>query len=77
MKLSRRDIGAAIVLGGDCGTVYGTTLIFAALASIKVRSNTILSVTSFNLISCIPSLGRVHRAGQDGNLSIHTIQHSG
>jgi len=39
VKLSRRDIGAAIALKRDGGTTCSATLIFAALAGIKVRSN--------------------------------------
>jgi len=39
VKLSRRDIGTAIALKRDGGTTCGATLIFAALAGIKVRSN--------------------------------------
>jgi len=36
MKISRRDIGAAIVSKRDGGTTCSSTLIFAALAGIKV-----------------------------------------
>ena len=39
VKLSRRDIGAAIALKRDGGTTCSATLIFAALAGIKVRDN--------------------------------------
>ncbi|KAG5647940.1 hypothetical protein DXG03_006974 [Asterophora parasitica] len=35
-KISRRDIGAAIALKADGGTTCSTTLIFAALAGIKI-----------------------------------------
>ena len=38
VKLSRRDIGAAIALKRDGGTTCSATLIFAALTGIKVRS---------------------------------------
>jgi pseudouridine-5'-phosphate glycosidase/pseudouridine kinase len=37
VKLSRRDIAAAIALKKDGGTTSCSTLIFAALAGIKVR----------------------------------------
>ncbi|KAH9950400.1 indigoidine synthase A-like protein [Amylocystis lapponica] len=37
VKISRRDIGPAIALRRDGGTTCSTTLIFAALAGIKVR----------------------------------------
>ena len=37
VKLSRRDIGAAIALKRDGGTTCSATLIFAALAGIKVN----------------------------------------
>jgi pseudouridylate synthase / pseudouridine kinase len=39
VKLSRRDIGAAVALKRDGGTTCSATLVFAALAGIKVRSN--------------------------------------
>ena len=39
VKLSRRDIGAAIALKRDGGTTCSATLIFAALAGIKVQPN--------------------------------------
>ena len=39
VKFSRRDTGAAIALKRDGGTTCGATLIFAALADIKVRYN--------------------------------------
>ena len=42
VKLSRRDIGAAITLKRDGGTTCSATLIFAALAGIKVRHGPIL-----------------------------------
>ena len=45
VKLSRRDIGAAIALKRDGGTTCSATLIFAALAGIKVGPNSPLSVT--------------------------------
>jgi len=38
VKLSRRDIAAAIALKQDGGTTCCSTLIFAALAGIKVRA---------------------------------------
>jgi pseudouridine-5'-phosphate glycosidase/pseudouridine kinase len=38
VKLSRRDVGAAIALKRDGGTTCSATLIFAALAGIKVNS---------------------------------------
>ena len=49
VKLSRRDIGTAILLRIDGGTTCSAALIFAALAGISVRPNTIFSVTCFNL----------------------------
>jgi len=52
VKLSRRDIGAAIALKRDGGTTCSATLIFAALAGIKVRPNTVFSVTRFSLTFC-------------------------
>ena len=39
VKLSRRDIGAAIALKRDGGTTCSATLVFAALAGIKVCYN--------------------------------------
>lgn len=39
VKLSRRDICAAIALKKDGGTTCSATLVFAALAGIKVWSN--------------------------------------
>ena len=39
VKLSRRDTGAAIAVKRDVGTTCSATLIFAALADIKVRYN--------------------------------------
>ena len=41
-KLSRRDIGAAIALKRDGGTTCSATLVFAALAGIKVPPNSVL-----------------------------------
>jgi hypothetical protein len=41
VKLSRRDLGPAIAAKRDGGTTCSTTLIFAALAGIKVRSSLI------------------------------------
>ena len=78
MKLSG-DIGAAIALKGDGGTTCSatSTLVFSALAGIKVRPNAMFFVTCFSLASCILSLGGVHRAGQYSKLSIRIIQHSG
>lgn len=52
VKLSRRDIGAAIALRRDGGTTCSATLIFAAFAGIKVRHNSILYVTGFDLMLC-------------------------
>ena len=52
VKLSRRDIGAAIALKRDGGTTCSATLIFAALAGIKVRPNTVFSVAHFSLTFC-------------------------
>jgi pseudouridine-5'-phosphate glycosidase/pseudouridine kinase len=49
VKLSRRDIGAAIALKRDGGTTCSATLIFAALAGIKVRLNSVPSSTSLDL----------------------------
>ncbi|KAF8272906.1 indigoidine synthase A-like protein [Lactarius quietus] len=51
VKLSRRDIAAAIALKKDGGTTCSATLIFAALAGIKVFAT--------------GGLGGVHRGGQD------------
>ncbi|KAI0274834.1 indigoidine synthase A-like protein [Gloeopeniophorella convolvens] len=51
VKLSRRDIAAAISLKKDGGTTCSATLIFAALAGIKVFAT--------------GGLGGVHRGGQD------------
>lgn len=39
VKLSRRDIGAAIALKRDGGTTCSATLVFSALVGIKVWSN--------------------------------------
>ena len=41
VKLSRRDIGAAIALKKDGGTTCSATLVFAAFAGIKVRFNSL------------------------------------
>lgn len=41
VKLSRRDIGAAVALKRDGGTTCSATLVFAALAGIKVWSNSL------------------------------------
>lgn len=51
MKISRRDIGAAIVSKRDGGTTCSSTLIFAALAGIKVFAT--------------GGLGGVHRGGEN------------
>ncbi|KAH9044719.1 indigoidine synthase A-like protein [Lactarius pseudohatsudake] len=51
VKLSRRDIAAAVALKKDGGTTCSATLIFAALAGIKVFAT--------------GGLGGVHRGGQD------------
>jgi len=51
VKLSRRDIGPALALNKDGGTTCSATLIFAALAGIKVFAT--------------GGLGGVHRGGQD------------
>ncbi|KAI6047678.1 indigoidine synthase A-like protein [Pisolithus marmoratus] len=51
LKISRRDIGAAIVSGNDGGTTCSSTLIFAALAGIKVFAT--------------GGLGGVHRGGEN------------
>ncbi|KAI0048368.1 indigoidine synthase A-like protein [Auriscalpium vulgare] len=50
VKLSRRDIASAIALGKDGGTTCSSTLIFAALAGIKVFAT--------------GGLGGVHRGGE-------------
>ncbi|KAH9065965.1 indigoidine synthase A-like protein [Lactarius vividus] len=55
VKLSRRDIAAAIALKKDGGTTCSATLIFAALAGIKSRI----------YWGCLSRLGGVHRGGQD------------
>ncbi|ETW86879.1 hypothetical protein HETIRDRAFT_377513 [Heterobasidion irregulare TC 32-1] len=52
VKLSRRDLAAAIALKKDGGTTCSTTLIFAALAGIK----------AYNAFSI---LGGVHRGGEN------------
>ena len=39
VKLSRRDIAPAIAMKRDAGTTCSATLIFAALAGIKVRKS--------------------------------------
>ena len=52
VKLSRRDIGAAIALKRDGGTTCSATLIFAALAGIKVRPTSILSGKGSELTFC-------------------------
>ena len=49
VKISRRDIGAAIALKRDGGTTCSATLVFAALAGIKVRYNAISPAPGFNL----------------------------
>ncbi|KAI6162148.1 pseudouridine-5'-phosphate glycosidase [Pisolithus thermaeus] len=51
LKISRRDISAAIVSGNDGGTTCSSTLIFAALAGIKVFAT--------------GGLGGVHRGGEN------------
>lgn len=51
VKISRRDIGAAIVSKRDGGTTCSSTLIFAALAGIKVFAT--------------GGLGGVHRGGEN------------
>ncbi|KIK28419.1 hypothetical protein PISMIDRAFT_673405 [Pisolithus microcarpus 441] len=51
LKISRRDIGAAIVARNDGGTTCSSTLIFAALAGIKVFAT--------------GGLGGVHRGGEN------------
>ncbi|KAL0576357.1 hypothetical protein V5O48_005616 [Marasmius crinis-equi] len=51
VKLSRRDIGPAAALKADGGTTCSTTLIFAALAGIKVFAT--------------GGLGGVHRGGEN------------
>ncbi|KAF9229232.1 indigoidine synthase A-like protein [Gyrodon lividus] len=51
VKLSRRDIGAAVALRRDGGTTCSSTLIFAALAGIKVFAT--------------GGLGGVHRGGEN------------
>ncbi|KAH9050426.1 indigoidine synthase A-like protein [Lactarius hengduanensis] len=58
VKLSRRDIAAAVALKKDGGTTCSATLIFAALAGIKVSTNIIST-------RCLSRLGGVHRGGQD------------
>ncbi|KAI0825052.1 indigoidine synthase A-like protein [Trametes gibbosa] len=60
VKLSRRDIGAAIALKRDGGTTCSTTLIFAALAGIKVFST--------------GGLGGVHR-GAESTMDISADLH--
>ncbi|KAH9858112.1 indigoidine synthase A-like protein [Lenzites betulinus] len=60
VKLSRRDIGAAIALKKDGGTTCSTTLIFAALAGIKVFST--------------GGLGGVHR-GAESTMDISADLH--
>ena len=52
VKISRRDIGAAIALRRDGGTTCSATLVFAALAGIKVRCNSIFPTPGFNLTFC-------------------------
>ena len=68
VKLSRRDIGAAIALKRDGGTTCSATLIFAALAGIKVRPNFTFPVTYFNLTFCRSSR-------REGTLSISIETH--
>lgn len=46
VKLSRRDIGAAVALKRDGGTTCSATLVFAALAGIKVWFNSCLRQVS-------------------------------
>ncbi|KAI0639484.1 indigoidine synthase A-like protein [Trametes polyzona] len=60
VKLSRRDLGAAIALKKDGGTTCSTTLIFAALAGIKVFST--------------GGLGGVHR-GAESTMDISADLH--
>jgi len=50
-KPPRRDTGAAFAFKRDGGTTRSATFVFATHAGIKVRPNTIFSVTRFNL-SC-------------------------
>ena len=52
VKLSRRDIGAAIALRRDGGTTCSATLIFAAAVGIKVHKIPIV-VTVLYLITCV------------------------
>src|ERR1700733_9427146 len=48
VKLSRRDIAPAIAMKRDGGTTCSATLIFAALAGIKVRNDCVYDVMSFS-----------------------------
>ncbi|KAA1471543.1 indigoidine synthase A-like protein [Dentipellis sp. KUC8613] len=62
VKLSRRDLGAAIALKKDGGTTCSTTLILAALAGIKVFAT--------------GGLGGVHRGGEasmDVSADLHEL----
>jgi len=52
VKLSRRDIGAAIALRRDGGTTCSATLIFAAAVGIKVHKMHLVMIT-LSLIVCI------------------------
>ncbi|TRM60210.1 Indigoidine synthase A like protein-domain-containing protein [Schizophyllum amplum] len=62
VKVSRRDVAAAITAGADGGTTCSTTLIFAALAGIKVFST--------------GGLGGVHRGAEstmDVSADLHEL----
>jgi pseudouridylate synthase / pseudouridine kinase len=48
VKLSRRDIAPAIAMKKDAGTTCSATLIFAALAGIRVRNDPIYDVILFS-----------------------------
>jgi pseudouridine-5'-phosphate glycosidase/pseudouridine kinase len=57
VKLSRRDLGPAIAAKRDGGTTCSTTLIFAALAGIKVRPSLISSATSHTVLQVFSTGG--------------------
>ena len=86
VKVSRRDIGAAIALKRDGGTTCSATLIFAALAGIKVGRDTGFPALGFNLTFCrflrregtlFVSIERVYDTYYSCNLSLGGVHRAG
>ncbi|KAJ7071079.1 indigoidine synthase A-like protein [Mycena amicta] len=63
VKISRRDIAPTLALKADGGTTICATLIFAALAGIKVYAASLLHY-AFSL-TLVDRLGGVHRGGEN------------